>query len=223
MKLANELIETAFSCEASDTIDVCMGRIQDFVASAIGKQLDILDVSAIRGRLAGSQFDTAPHARKLQLLTREKKLVKNMYLEYLAAGKLGETKVALTGVLFGIFGIMPDVNISWLNTENANDPVAQAHAHLLSQGYNTQASELMNPEEVVALFEQIFHSYAKVSYMNGAIILTARNIYLPFWDDSGSPKNFTAELREAGIRVASDVKGTNMSQNQFTFPLKNVK
>jgi len=130
-----------------------MERIQDFVASETGKQLDILDTRAIRARLMGSQFDTATYARKLQLLKREKKLVKYMYLEYLAAGKLGETKIALAGILLGIFGIMPGVSIDWLDTENASDPIAQAHAHLLSQGYNTQASESMNLDEIVTLFD----------------------------------------------------------------------
>lgn len=99
VKHANELIESAFICQADDTLDICIDRIYGFVVSDVGQQLDILDVDAIYNRLAHSQFDTATPERKLQLLTREKKLVKNMYLEYLAAGKLGETKVALTGVL----------------------------------------------------------------------------------------------------------------------------
>lgn len=223
IKLSNELIETAFSCNASDTVDACMERIQDFVASDIGRKLDILDIRAIRGRLMGSQFDTATYARKLQILKREKKLVKYMYLEYLAAGKLGETKIALAGVLLGIFGIMPGVSIDWLDTENASDSIAQAHAHLLSQGYNTQASESMNPEEVVALFDGVFRPYAKVSYENGTIILTARNTYLPFGDDMGAPKNLTDELRRAGIQITSDAKDTKVSQNQIILPLTDIK
>lgn len=117
---------------------------------------------------------------------------------------------------------MPNVNISWLNTENSSDPVAQAHAHLLSQGYNTQASESMNPDAVVALFDQVFRPYAKVTYENGAVILTARNAYLPFGDDYGSPKNLTDELRRSGIQIVSDAKGTKVNQNQIILPLGSV-
>lgn len=61
-----------------------------------------------------------------------------------------------------------------------------------------------------------------MSYENGAIILTARNVYFSFGDDMGAPKNLIDELRRAGIQVTSDAKDTKISQNQIILPLTDI-
>ncbi len=200
-----------------------MSLVGSFVQSEAGKQLDILDIAAIRKRLGSSQFDTVNHARKIELLNREKNLVKQMYLEYLASGKLGETDIALTGVLLGAFGIMPNMNISWLNTENPSDPIAQAHAHLLGQGFHARTGELIEESDIVDVLHRVIGSYVKISHTDGILVLRSRNTYFNSGEDIyGRSRNLTEDLKQAGINLVSHARNTRISQDEIYIPLSEV-
>lgn len=175
MKLAHDLLGQAFRCESTDTIETCIGRIEQFLTSDAGKRLDILDITALRKRLSLAQFDTAHPARKAQLIKYEKSLIEERYMEYLVKSSLGDTKASLDGIVLSRWGILPNVGITWLNAENPKDPIAQAHAHLLAP--DTQKIVPHNQLDDVL---QVLRPFVKMNVRDGVLMLEARNFYMNF-------------------------------------------